>query len=81
MIHARVDADAVDGNALVSLCNRYHTTEGRVLRTNIHQLRRQEVLTTSARDVPNRPTKPAFRTALKSSRHSGALTIKMPVVF
>ena len=54
MIHARVDADAVDGNALVSLCNRYHTTEGRVLRTNIHRLRRQEVRKTPARDVPQR---------------------------
>ena len=74
MIHTRVDADAVVGNALVSLCNRYCATEGRIPRTNIHRLRQHEVRTTSARDVPNRPTKPAFRTALKSSRRSRALT-------
>jgi hypothetical protein len=55
MIHVRVDADAVDGNALVSLCNRYRATEGRVPRTNIHQLRQQEVRTTSLRDDQQSP--------------------------
>ena len=54
MIHARVDADAVNRNALVSLCNRYPATEGRIPRTNVHELRRQAVRTMSARDVPQR---------------------------
>ena len=54
MIHVRVDADAVDGNALVSLCNRYRATEGWIPRTNIHRSRRQEVRTTSARDESKR---------------------------
>ena len=48
------DADAVDGNALVSLCNRYRATEGWIPRTNIHRSRRQEVRTTSARDESKR---------------------------
>jgi len=38
---ARTAAAAVDRNALVSLCNRYRATEGRVLRTNIQRLQRQ----------------------------------------